>query len=107
MGSFVSPRAVPQVSDTGRLLEMIAIGQSVSKLLVIVANAAGAEAACRHEKVTYLGYPFSISETFQVRNANCTITQSLERVKAIQKLCIDSGKELVIYISMAFGNPYG
>ncbi len=107
MGSFVSPRAVPQVSDTGRLLEMISVGQSASKLLVIVANAAGAEAACREEKVTYLGYPFSISETFQVRNANCTILQSLERVKAIQKLCTDSGKELVIYISMAFGNPYG
>lgn len=107
MGSFVSPRAVPQVSDTGRLLEMISIGQSASKLLVIVANAAGAEAACREEKVTYLGYPFSISETFQVRNANCTILQSLERVKVIQKLCIDHGKELVIYISMAFGNPYG
>ncbi|ODS82563.1 MAG: hydroxymethylglutaryl-CoA lyase [Cytophagaceae bacterium SCN 52-12] len=107
MGSFVSPRAVPQVSDTGRLLEMIDTGRSASKLLVIVANAAGAESACRQQKVTYLGYPFSISETFQIRNANCTIPESLERVKAIRKLCISSGKELVIYISMAFGNPYG
>jgi len=107
MGSFVSPRAVPQVSDTARLLEMIDTGRSASKLLVIVANAAGAESACRQEKVTYLGYPFSISETFQIRNANCTIPESLERVKAIRKLCISSGKELVIYISMAFGNPYG
>ncbi len=107
IGSFVSPRAVPQVSDTGRLLEMIDIDGSASKLLVIVANVAGAESACRQEKAAYLGYPFSISETFQVRNANCTIPQSLERVKAIRKLCIDWGKELVIYISMAFGNPYG
>ncbi len=107
VGSFVSPRAVPQVSDTGRLLEMITTDRSASKLLVIVANVAGAESACRRENVAYLGYPFSISETFQIRNANCTILQSLERVKAIQKLCTGYGKELVIYISMAFGNPYG
>jgi len=104
-GSFVSPRAVPQVSDTGEVLKHLNPGGT--RLLVIVANVKGAELAVREEKISCLGYPFSLSETFQRRNANCSIEESFQRVLAIQELCIQRGKELVIYLSMGFGNPYG
>ena len=78
-----------------------------SKLLAIVANVRGAEDACKFEEITYLGFPFSISETFQQRNANSSIAESLKRVEEIQNLCVNNKKEMLVYISMAFGNPYG
>ena len=105
-GSFVSPKAIPQMSDTVEVLDKLE-NNGNTKLLAIVANQRGAMDACRFSKISYLGYPFSISETFQVRNTNATIVESLERVKEIQELCVQNGKELVIYISMGFGNPYG
>ena len=106
-GSFVSPKAIPQMKDTAAVLEQLNLSSSSSKLLAIVANQRGANAAVAHEEITYLGYPFSISETFQLRNTNATIEESLERVKAIQELCVKHQKQMVIYISMGFGNPYG
>jgi hydroxymethylglutaryl-CoA lyase len=106
-GSFVSPKAIPQMRDTAKVLSRIDLGQSQSKLLAIVANKRGAIDACQFDEITYLGYPFSISETFQLRNTNATIKESLERVHDIQDLCIANKKKLVIYISMGFGNPYG
>lgn len=105
-GSFVSPKAMPQVSDTKTIVERLDLAESSTKLLAIVANERGAADACEFEEITYLGYPFSISETFQFRNTNSSIKMSLERVKAIQALCVKHRKELVIYISMGFGNPY-
>lgn len=107
MGSFVSPKMVPQVKDTHEVLIGLSLEGSPTKLLVIVANVRGAEQAVLEEKISYLGYPFSISETFQFRNANCTLEDSFNRVYSIQELCLKSNKKLVIYISMAFGNPYG
>lgn len=105
-GSFVSPKAIPQMRDTVEVLEQLDnTGQT--KLLAIVANQRGAEEACRYPQISYLGYPFSISETFQIRNTNATIAESLDRVKEIQELCVNNNKSLVIYISMGFGNPYG
>ena len=106
-GSFVSPKAIPQMRDTGELVEQLELDKSNTKLLAIVANRRGAVNAVAFEQVTYLGYPFSISETFQMRNTNATIEESLERVKVIQELCVQHGKQMVIYISMGFGNPYG
>ncbi len=106
-GSFVSPRIIPQMRDTEEVLQSIDLKGSKSKLLTIIANTKGAEMAVKHNNVSYLGFPFSISETFQIRNTNSTIAQSFERVKYIHSLCKDNGKELVIYISMGFGNPYG
>jgi len=106
-GSFVSPKAIPQMADTPEVLQHIQLNGSKTKLLAIVANLRGAEEAVKSEKISYLGFPFSISETFQLRNTNSTIAQSLDRVQETQALCQQSGKELVIYISMAFGNPYG
>ncbi|TLV00599.1 hydroxymethylglutaryl-CoA lyase [Dyadobacter luticola] len=105
-GSFVSPKAMPQVSDTARVLEHIDSQHSSTRLLAIVANERGAAEACRFERINDLGYPFSISETFQQRNANSSIAESLDRVNKIADLSHASGKELVIYISMGFGNPY-
>ena len=107
IGSFVSPKAIPQLADTAEVLTRIDRTGSSSKLLVIVANERGAEAAVRHEVVTYLGYPFSISETFQQRNTNTSIDGSWKRTAHIAELAQEHGKELVVYISMAFGNPYG
>ncbi len=107
VGSFVSPKVIPQMRDTETVLKNIDLTGSRSKLLTIIANTKGAEMAVAHESVTYLGFPFSISETFQIRNTNSTIAQSFENVKYINSLCRDTGKELVIYISMGFGNPYG
>ncbi len=106
-GSFVSPKAIPQLKDTAHVLENLDLSSSNTQLLAIVANARGAEDALNFEEIDYLGYPFSISETFQLRNTNATIAESLVRVEEIQKLCLKKNKKLVVYISMAFGNPYG
>ena len=145
-GSFVSPKAIPQMRDTAEVLSKLdhsciyspvqhassdvrlhkkssddrgrmtdansssrptSVFRHPSKLLAIVANARGAQDACSFDQITYLGFPFSISETFQQRNTNSSIAESLKRVEEIQSLCVKNKKELVIYISMAFGNPYG
>lgn len=106
-GSFVSPRAIPQMADTREVLKGLQVENSKSKLLAIVANVRGAEEAVAFEEITYLGFPFSISPTFQQKNTNSTIEESLKRVEEIQDLCIKNKKELVVYISMGFGNPYG
>jgi hydroxymethylglutaryl-CoA lyase len=106
-GSFVSPKAVPQMADTKDVIAKIEILNSKTKLLAIVANQKGAEDAVVYDEISYLGFPFSISETFQQRNTNSSIKESLHRVEEIQNLCIKNHKELVIYISMGFGNPYG
>ena len=106
-GSFVSPKAIPQMADTADVLRKLNTGSSATKLLAIIANERGAADAVLHDNISYLGFPFSVSETFQKRNTNATIEQSLERVEEIQNLCIKNKKELVVYISMGFGNPYG
>jgi hydroxymethylglutaryl-CoA lyase len=106
-GSFVSPKAIPQMRDTAAVLSLLDLSQTNTKLLAIVANSRGAEEAATFPEIAYLGYPFSISETFQLRNTNATIEESLERVADIQNICLAKGKEMVIYISMGFGNPYG
>ena len=105
-GSFVSARLMPQVCDTAEILDKLDLSSTDTKLLAIVANERGAAEACAFDKITYLGYPFSISETFQLRNTNATMEESLERVNQIQLLCRKHDKKLVIYISMGFGNPY-
>ena len=107
IGSFVSPKAIPQLADTAEVLSRIDRSGSRSKLLAIVANERGAEQAVQQESVTYLGYPFSISETFQQRNTNTDIAGSWDRTARIADLTLAAGKEMVVYISMAFGNPYG
>jgi hydroxymethylglutaryl-CoA lyase len=106
-GSFVSPKAIPQLRDTAEVLSKLDLSSTQSKLLAIVANVRGAEDAVKFDEIAFLGYPFSISETFQLRNTNATIAESLKRVEEMQSLCVNSKKELVVYISMAFGNPYG
>ncbi len=106
-GSFVSPKAIPQMADTNRVIDNLELSASSSKLLAIVANTRGAEEASVFNAIDYLGFPFSVSETFQQRNTNSSIQQSLERVEEMQNICIKTGKKLVIYISMGFGNPYG
>ncbi|MBK6379355.1 MAG: hydroxymethylglutaryl-CoA lyase [Chitinophagaceae bacterium] len=106
-GSFVSPKAIPQMADTADVLRGLQIENGKSKLLAIIANQRGAEDAVVFDEITYLGFPFSVSETFQMRNTNSTIAQSLGRVEEIQNLCIKNKKELVVYMSMGFGNPYG
>jgi hydroxymethylglutaryl-CoA lyase len=106
-GSFVSPKAVPQMRDTAEVLQLLDMGSTKSKLLAIVANLQGVEEAARHEQISYMGFPFSISETFQQRNTNSGIAESLDTVKRMLDVCGGSGKEAVVYLSMAFGNPYG
>jgi hydroxymethylglutaryl-CoA lyase len=106
-GSFVSPKSIPQLKDTADVLAQLDLSGAKSKLLAIVANQRGAEDATKFEEIQYLGYPFSISETFQQRNTNSSIEESLVRLEAIQELCVKNNKELVTYISMGFGNPYG
>ena len=106
-GSFVSAKAIPQMRDTVEVLSKLDLSNTDTKLLAIVANERGAAEAVDFEEITYLGYPFSVSETFQLRNTNATISESVLRVEAIQKLCIKRNKQLVLYISMGFGNPYG
>ncbi len=105
-GSFVSPKAIPQLKDTQEVLAGLDLGVSNTKLLAIIANKRGAEDAVAHKEITYLGYPLSISETFQQRNTNKSISAALEDVAHIGGLCVKNSKELVVYISMAFGNPY-
>ena len=107
VGSFVSPKAIPQMRDTGEVIKGLELHNSNSNLSVIIANTRGAYDAVQYEEVKYLGYPFSISETFQIRNTNATIEQSLQRVADIQSITIKNKKKLVIYVSMGFGNPYG
>ncbi len=106
-GSFVSPKAIPQMRDTAEVLAGLDLTSTQSKLLAIVANVRGAQDAMQHEAIRYIGFPFSISETFQQRNTNSSIAQSVDTVKQMQELCVKHGKELVVYISMGFGNPYG
>lgn len=106
-GSFVSPKAIPQMADTKEVIKKLKLESAKSKLLAIVANTRGAEEAVVYDKISYLGFPFSISETFQLRNTNSTIEESLQRVEEIQNLCLKNNKQLVIYLSMGFGNPYG
>lgn len=106
-GSFVSPKAIPQMADKKEVIGNLELGVSKTQLLAIIANLRGAEEASVFDQVSYLGFPFSVSETFQKRNTNSTIEESLKRVEEIQNLCINKNKKLVIYISMAFGNPYG
>lgn len=105
-GSFVSAKAIPQMADTHEVIKSIDLSGSNSKLLAIIANERGAADAVQYEAISYLGFPFSVSETFQQRNTNASIEESLGRVAAIQNLCLKNKKELVVYISMAFGNPY-
>jgi hydroxymethylglutaryl-CoA lyase len=106
-GSFVSPKAIPQMQDTAEVLSSLELSKTKSKLLAIIANIRGAETASAYPEISYLGFPFSISETFQRRNTNTGIAESLANVEQIQQICASTGKELVVYISMGFGNPYG
>ena len=106
-GSFVSPKAIPQLRDTEEVLGKLNLDNTQSKLLAIVANERGANDACHFEEISYLGFPFSISETFQKRNINSTISESFKRLSAVREICYKNNKKLVTYFSMAFGNPYG
>ena len=106
-GSFVSPKAIPQMADTKDVIGGLDLSNTKSKLLAIIADRRGADDAVAFDEINYLGFPFSISPTFQKRNANSTIEDSLKTVEEIQNLCIKKNKELVVYISMGFGNPYG
>lgn len=106
-GSFVSAKAIPQMADTNEVIQNIDIQNTSTKLLAIIANERGATDAVVYDQISYLGFPFSISETFQQRNTNSSIQASFIRVEEIQNLCIKNNKELVVYISMGFGNPYG
>jgi hydroxymethylglutaryl-CoA lyase len=106
-GSFVSPKAIPQMADTKQVITEINTDNSITRLLAIVANTRGAEDAALYPAIRDIGFPFSISETFQQRNTNASTKKSVETVSAIQEICYLSGKRLVVYISMAFGNPYG
>ena len=105
-GSFVSPKAIPQMRDTADVLSKLNLDTTASKLLAIVVNQKGAEQACSFDEIQYLGYPFSVSEIFQQRNTNRSIEDSLVLVDEIQNLCVTKNKSLVVYLSMAFGNPY-
>ncbi|HAS42638.1 MAG TPA: hydroxymethylglutaryl-CoA lyase [Microscillaceae bacterium] len=106
-GSFVSPKAIPQLRDTAEVLSQLKLDQTQSKLLAIVANKRGAEQAVQFDEIGYLGFPLSASETFQQRNTNKSIEQAFQLVEEIQQLCQAHNKTLVTYISMGFGNPYG
>lgn len=107
VGSFVSPKMIPQMQDTPEVLDNIDLTFTKTKLLTIVGNKKGAESAVSYSQVDYLGYPFSISETFQIRNTNATIEESWSRLEQIQEVCLKNNKTLVVYLSMGFGNPYG
>jgi hydroxymethylglutaryl-CoA lyase len=106
-GSFVSPKAVPQMRDTADVLAKLHVNTSTTKLLAIVANLRGAEQALSFQEISYLGFPLSVSETFQQRNTNKSIAQALQEIAQIERLCEQSKKQLVVYLSMGFGNPYG
>ncbi|MBO6660137.1 MULTISPECIES: hydroxymethylglutaryl-CoA lyase [Roseivirga] len=105
-GSFVSPKAIPQMRDTAEVLSQLDLSQTSSKLLAIIANLRGAEQAVSFEEISYLGFPLSISETFQQRNTNKSVGEALDQLAEIQNLCLKHNKTLVTYISMGFGNPY-
>ncbi len=107
VGSFVSPKAIPQMADTAEVIAALDLSRTRTKLLTIVANARGAREAVATPQVQYLGYPFSVSETFQIRNTNADLDESVGRLAEIHELCRAHGKELVVYLSMGFGNPYG
>jgi len=106
-GSFVSPKIIPQLKDTAQVLNGLNLTNTTSKLLAIIANVRGAKDACNHKVIDYLGFPLSVSDEFQKRNTNQTIAQGLNIVEEIQNLSIKNNKQLVVYLSMAFGNPYG
>lgn len=106
-GSFVSPKAIPQMADTSEVIRGLRLSSTRTNLLVIVANTRGAEEAVVFDEIHSLGFPFSLSPSFQQRNTNSTMEESLHRVESIQEICVKRGKELVIYLSMGFGNPYG
>ncbi|MCO4820827.1 MAG: hydroxymethylglutaryl-CoA lyase [Flavobacteriaceae bacterium] len=106
-GSFVSPKAIPQMVDTAEVLSQLDLSKTTSKLLAIVANTRGANEAAQHSEIDYLGYPFSISENFQMRNTHKTIAQSVVTLQEILNIADRSGKSVVAYLSMGFGNPYG
>ena len=106
-GSFVSPKAIPQMVDTAEVLSKLDLSETSSKLLAIIANTRGANDAAQHEAIDYLGYPFSISENFQMRNTHKTIAQSVVTLNEIIDVAGKNNKEVVVYISMGFGNPYG
>ncbi|MEO8171807.1 MAG: hydroxymethylglutaryl-CoA lyase [Sediminibacterium sp.] len=106
-GSFVSPKAIPQMADTKEVLVKLDLENTNTKLLAIVANTRGAEEAVIYDEISYLGFPFSLSPTFQLRNTNSSMEESVQRVESILELCIKNNKELVVYLSMGFGNPYG
>jgi len=106
-GSFVSAKAIPQMRDTAAVLKKLDLTGTKSKLLAIVANFRGAEEAVQHDEITYLGFPFSISETFQLRNTNAGISKSFNTLENINALCAQKDKKLRVYLSMGFGNPYG
>jgi hydroxymethylglutaryl-CoA lyase len=106
-GSFVSPKAIPQMIDTAEVLAQLDLSQTKSKLLAIIANTKGAELASKHKEIQYLGYPFSISENFQMRNTHKTIAESLVTLQEILDIANATDKEVVAYLSMGFGNPYG
>ena len=107
VGSFVSKEKIPQLADTSKVIKSINMNNTTTKLLVIVCNERGANEAVNFDEISYLGFPFSISETFQKRNINSSVKDSLKRLENIQNLCVKSNKKLVTYLSMAFGNPYG
>lgn len=106
-GSFVSPKAIPQMQDTAEVLSQLDLSQTRSKLLAIIANTKGAENAALHNEIKYLGYPFSISENFQMRNTHKTIAESIVTLQEILEIADKTNKEVVAYLSMGFGNPYG
>ncbi|MBT9392452.1 hydroxymethylglutaryl-CoA lyase [Hymenobacter sp. NST-14] len=106
-GSFVSPKAIPQLADTAEVLEGLDLSQSGTRLLAIVANLRGAETAASHPQIRFIGFPLSVSETFQQRNTNKSIAQALDDVARMQEICARTGQEQVVYLSMGFGNPYG
>lgn len=105
-GSFVSPKAIPQMRDTAEVLAQLDMSRTRTKLLAIIANLRGAEQAASFEQIRYLGFPLSVSETFQQRNTNRSVAEALTEVSEMQNLCLKANKRLVVYISMAFGNPY-
>ncbi len=106
-GSFVSPRAIPQLADTAEVLSQLDLSETKTKLLAIVANMKGAQAAVSFSQIDFLGYPFSISSTFQMRNTNASLEQSWDNVLQMRDLCSQHNRKLVVYLSMGFGNPYG
>ena len=106
-GSFVSPKAIPQLRDTAQVLDQLDLSNTSSKLLAIVANERGAKDAANFSEISYQGFPLSLSETFQQRNTNKSIEEAMDTVAAIQEICLSANQKLVVYLSMGFGNPYG